>query len=109
MEKRTKHKDDLENAKLILNILPTYIPPLSGVVSHDNVPRHFEYALVTTYLSKGIHTVHADQEKIIALKFSDFNLNERKFYNMLSPHKYLTRTKGKNSKIIPQSWTMNLA
>jgi hypothetical protein len=28
---------------------------------------------------------------------------------MLALHKYLTRTKGKNSKIVPQSWTMNLA
>jgi hypothetical protein len=28
---------------------------------------------------------------------------------MLDPHIYLTRTKGKNSKIIPQPWTMNLA
>jgi hypothetical protein len=28
---------------------------------------------------------------------------------MLAPHKYLTRTKGKNSKIVPQSWTQKLA
>jgi hypothetical protein len=28
---------------------------------------------------------------------------------MLAPHKYLTRTKGKNSKVIPQAWTHNLA
>jgi hypothetical protein len=28
---------------------------------------------------------------------------------MLAPYKYLTRTKGKNSKIVPQQWTMNLA
>jgi hypothetical protein len=28
---------------------------------------------------------------------------------MLTPYKYLTRTKGKNSKIIPQPWMMNLA
>jgi hypothetical protein len=27
---------------------------------------------------------------------------------MIAPHKYLSRTKGKNSKIIPQSWTHNL-
>jgi hypothetical protein len=27
---------------------------------------------------------------------------------MLSPYKYLTKMKGKNSKIIPQPWTMNL-
>jgi hypothetical protein len=43
------------------------------------------------------------------LKFIDFNLCDYKNYNMLSPYKYLTMTKGKNSKIIPQSWTMNLA
>jgi hypothetical protein len=67
------------------------------------VPRDFEYTLVTTYLSKGIRTVRAGQDKITALKFSDFNLNDRKVYSMLSPHKYFTRTKGKNSKIIPQS------
>jgi hypothetical protein len=73
------------------------------------VPREFEYSLVTVYLPKGIRAVRADQEKIAALKFSDFNLGDRKVYNMLTPHKYLTRTKGKNLKIVPQSWTMNLA
>ena len=97
------------NTKLILTILPTYIPPLSGVVYRDSVPRDFEYTLVTTYLPKGIRAVRADQDKIATLNFSDFNLGDRKVYNMLAPHKYLTRTKGKNSNIIPQSWTMNLA
>jgi hypothetical protein len=43
------------------------------------------------------------------LKFNDFNLIDRKIYGMLAPYNYLTRMKGKNSKIIPQSWTMNLA
>jgi hypothetical protein len=65
--------------------------------------------LVTAYLPKGIRVVHVDQEKIVALNFSDFNLGDRKVYNMLSTHKYLTRKKGKNSKIVTQSWTMNLA
>jgi hypothetical protein len=97
-EKRTKHRDDLANAKLIPSILPTYIPPLSGTVNRDSVPRDFEYTLVTTYLPKGIRAVRADQDKIAALKFSDFNLGDRKVYNMLTPHKYLTRTKGKNSR-----------
>jgi hypothetical protein len=101
--------DDLVNAKLISTILPTYIPPLRGAVNQDSVPRDFEYTLVMEYLSKGIHVVRADQYKIEALKFSDFNLRYCKVYNILAPHKYLTRTKGKNSKIIPQSWTMNLA
>jgi hypothetical protein len=72
------------------------------------MPIDFEYTLVTAYLPKGIHIVRADQDKIAALKFSDFNLGDHKVYNMLAPHKYLTYTKGNNSKIIPQSWTMNL-
>jgi hypothetical protein len=42
------------------------------------------------------------------LKFSEFNIGDRKAYNMLSPHKYLTRTEGKNLKIILQPWTQNL-
>jgi hypothetical protein len=96
------------NAKLISRILPVYIPPLSGVINQDSMPREFEYALVIAYLPKGIHAVCADQENIIALKFNDFKLDNRKLYNMLAPHKYLTKTKGKNSKIVPQSWTMNL-
>jgi hypothetical protein len=29
-EKRTKHKDDLANEKLIPTIVPDYIPPLAG-------------------------------------------------------------------------------
>jgi hypothetical protein len=107
-EKRTKNRDDLMNAKLISSILPTYIPPLSSAINRDSVPRDFEYALVTVYLPKGIRAVHVDQDNIAALKFSDFNLGDRKVYLMLTPHKYLTRTKGKNSKIVPQSWTMNL-
>jgi len=32
-KKRTNHRDDLVNAKLIPTILPTYIPPLSGAVN----------------------------------------------------------------------------
>jgi hypothetical protein len=109
MEKRTKHRDDLANAKLILTIFPDYIPPLASVVIHDSVPRDFEYTMVTAYLSKGIHAVQAQQDKIIALKFSDFNLRDRKNYSMLTPYKYLTGMKGKNSKIIPHPWMMNLA
>jgi hypothetical protein len=56
-EKRTKHRDDLANEKLILTILPEYIPPLAGTVSRDSVPRDFEYTLVTAYLPKGIRAV----------------------------------------------------
>jgi hypothetical protein len=64
--------------------------------------------LVIAYLPKGIRNVRTDQDKIAALKFSDFNLSNRKVYTMLALHKYLTRTKGNKSKIVPQSWTMNL-
>jgi hypothetical protein len=101
VEKRTKHKDDLENLKLIPSILPDYILPMAGVVNRDSVPRDFEYTMVTAYLSKGIRAVQAERDKITALKFSDFNLRDRKIYGILTPLKYLTRTKGKNSKIIP--------
>jgi hypothetical protein len=56
-EKRTKRRDDLTNAKLILTILPTYIPPLSAIVNQDSVPIYFDYTLVTAYLPKGIRAV----------------------------------------------------
>jgi hypothetical protein len=108
-EKRTKHGDDLANPKLIPTILTAYIPPLSGAVNQDNMPKDFEYTLVTVYLPKGIRVVLAYQDKLVALKFSDFNLGYCKVYNMLTSHKYLTRNKRNNSKIIPQLWTMNLA
>jgi hypothetical protein len=108
-EKRTNHRDDIANAKRIPHIVPTYLPPLSGSINFDSVPHDFEYTLITTYLSKGMRTVRADQDKIATLKLIDFNLGDRKVYNMLAPHKYLTRTKGKNSKIVLHSWTQNLA
>jgi hypothetical protein len=101
-EKRTKNRDDLVNSNSIMSILPTYLPPLSGAINRDSVPKVFEYALVTGYLPKGICTIHVEQDKIAVLKFSNFNLGVRKVYSILDPHKYLTRTKGKNSKIIPQ-------
>jgi hypothetical protein len=70
-EKRTKHRDDLENVKLIPTILPDYIPPLAGAVSRDSVPRDFDYTLVTAYLPKGIRAVRAQQDKIATLKFNE--------------------------------------
>jgi hypothetical protein len=89
------------NAKMILSILPAYLPPLSSAINRDSVPRDFEYALVTAYLPKGVRAVRADQDKLTALKFSDFNLGDRKVYSMLAPHKYLTRTKRKELKDYP--------
>jgi hypothetical protein len=87
--------------KMIPSILPTYIPPLSGTVNQVSVPKDFEYELVTMYLSKGIRAMCVDQERIAALKFSDFNLGNGKAYNMLALHTYLTVTMGKNLKIVP--------
>jgi hypothetical protein len=56
-EKRTKHRDDLANAKLIPTIFTDYILPLADAVSRDSLPRYFEYTMATTYLPKGIHAV----------------------------------------------------
>jgi hypothetical protein len=36
-EKRTKHRDDLANAKLIPSIMPDCIMPLASVVSHESL------------------------------------------------------------------------
>jgi hypothetical protein len=80
-----------------------------GMVNCDSLPDDFEYNVITAYLLKGIRAVQTDQDKITALKFSDFNLRECNIYGMLTPYKYLTITKGNNLNIIPQSWTMNLA
>jgi hypothetical protein len=78
------------------------------VVSRDSVPRDFDYTIITAYLPKGIQAVRPQLERIPTLKISDYNLGDRKSYGMLAPHKYLTNTKGKKSKIIPQSWTMDI-
>jgi hypothetical protein len=43
------------------------------------------------------------------LKISEFNLGDQKNCGMLAPHKYLARTKGKKSNIIPHAWTMDIA
>ena len=104
-ETRTKNRDDIANAKLIPCILSVYIPPLSDKIKCDSVPRDFEYTLITTYLPKGVHAVRTDQDKLATLKFNDFNLGDRKIYNMLAPCKYLNKTKGRNPKIVSQSWT----
>jgi hypothetical protein len=78
-ERRIKHKDDIANAKLVPSILPTYIPPLSGEINKDIVPRDFEYTLVTAYLPKGVCIYCVDQDKVTVLTFCDFNLGDHKF------------------------------
>jgi hypothetical protein len=87
VKRRTKHKDDIANAKLVPSILPAYIPPLSSHINRDSVLRYFQYTLVTTYLSKGVRTYRADEDKVIALNFCDFNLGEHKVYSMLTLYK----------------------
>jgi hypothetical protein len=107
-EKRTKHHDDLVNAKQILSVLPDYILPLAGAVSHDNVSRDFEYTLMIAYLSKGIRAVRPQLGLIPALKISDFNLGDKNNYVMLAPHKYLMKTTGKKPNIVPQLWIKDI-
>jgi hypothetical protein len=97
------------NLKLIPSILLDYIPPLAGAVSRDSVPRDFDYTLITAYLPKGIHVVGPQLERIMTLNIIDFNLGNCKNHGMLAPHKYLTKKTGKKLKIIPQSWTMDIA
>jgi hypothetical protein len=108
-EKISKHRNNLANAKLIPSVLPNCIPPLAGMVSHDSVPRYFEYTLIIVYLSKGIHTVGPHLGQILMLKISDFNLGDRKNYGMLAPHKYLKKMIGRKPKIFPHLWTMDIA
>jgi hypothetical protein len=102
INKRTKHRDDLANANLIPSFLTDYISPLVGTVNRDSVPRDFNYTLVTAYLPKGIRTRKPQLNKIMTLNINDFNQGYHKNFIMLSPHKYLTRTKGKKSRIILQ-------
>jgi len=104
-EKRSQHRDDLANAKLILSVFPNYISPLVGMASCDNFPREFEYTLITTYLPKGICVVGSQMGLIPDLKINDFNLGDRKNYVMRAPHKYLKNTTGRKPKIAPQPWT----
>jgi hypothetical protein len=101
-ERRSKLENDFATMKMIPSIFPKYIPPLSGIVNRDIVPRDFDYVVVTGYLPKRVCTVPADQDKLTVLKFSDFNLGDHKVYNMLAPHKYLNITKGRNPNIFPQ-------
>jgi hypothetical protein len=103
-EKRIKHRDDLANTKLILSVLPDYIPPLAGVVSHDSIPHEFTYMLITAYLLKGIRAVGPQLGLILDLKINNFNLGDRNNYSLLTPHRYLTKMTEKKLKIFPQSW-----
>jgi len=107
-KKCSKNRDELENVKLIPSILPDYIPPLDDTASQDSVMRDFDYTFITVYFSKGIRAVGLQLGQIMTLNNSEFNLGDQKKYGMLAPHKYLTKTKGMKSKIIPQLWTMDI-
>jgi len=100
-EKRSKHHDDLANAKQISSVFPDYITPLASTVSHDSVPRDIEYTLITAYLTKRVRAVGPQLGLIPSLKISDFNLRLRKNYAMLALHQYLKKTTGKKPKIVP--------
>lgn len=108
-KKRSKHRDDMANAKQILSVLPEYIPPLAGAVTRDSIPREFEYTLITAYISKGIHVIGPQLGHILALKNNGFNLGDMKNYVMLAPHRYLMKTTGKKLRIVSQPWINELA
>jgi hypothetical protein len=94
--------------KLIPSVLPDYIPPLVGTVNHDSISHDFEYMLITTYISKGIHIIGPQLGHILALKNNEFNLEDRKNYVMLAPHRYLITTTRKELCIVSQPWIKDL-
>jgi hypothetical protein len=87
--------------KQMPSVFPDYISPLTGVVNRDSVPSDFEYTLIIAYLPKGICVVGPQLGLILALKINDFNLGDRKNYEILTPHRYLMKTTGKKPKIVP--------
>jgi hypothetical protein len=108
-EQRSKHREYLANVKQTPSILPEYIPPLPGVVNHDNIPRDYEYTALTVYIPKGIRIVGNQLGQIPLLKNNEFNLGDQKNYAMLAPHRYLTKTTRKKPHLISQPWIKELA
>jgi hypothetical protein len=47
-------------------------------------------------------------ERIPTFNINDYKLGYQRSYSILTPHKYLIKTKGKKLKIIPQPWTMDI-
>jgi hypothetical protein len=107
-KKRSKHFDDLANAKHIPSVLTEYILPLVGAVNCNSILRDFEYTLITMYIPKGICVVGPPLGHIPALKNNDVNLRDRKNYAMLTPHRYLMKTIEKKSCIVSQPWIKEL-
>jgi hypothetical protein len=101
VEKRTKNKDDLENAKLVPSIFPDYILPLAGAVNRDSVTRDFEYTMVTMYLPKGIRAVRIEQDKITHVEVQRLQPQRSKNIWYARPIKVPKKNKGKHSNIIP--------
>jgi hypothetical protein len=95
--------------KKIPSILPYYIPPLVGVVNHENIPQYYEYTLITAYILKGIHVVGSQLGQIPLLKNTNFNLGDRNNYDMLTPHRYLTKTNGKKPRLVSHPWIKDIA
>jgi hypothetical protein len=81
---------------------------LAGVVSHDSVLCDFEYTLIIAYLWKGIHAVGPQLGLIPTLKINELNLEDRKKYVMLAPHRYLMKTTRKKPKIVSLSWIKDI-
>jgi hypothetical protein len=102
-EKHTKHRDDIVNAKLILSIFPSYIPPLKGEINCESVPQDYDYPMITAYLLKGVRAVHTEQTKLAALKFCDFNLGDQKILQYAFPTQVSDNDKGEEFQDHPLS------
>jgi hypothetical protein len=64
--------------------------------------------LITTYIPKGIRVVGPQLGHIPYLKNNDFNLRDRKNYEMLAPHRYLMKMIGKKACIVSHPWIKEL-
>jgi hypothetical protein len=58
----------------------------------------------TAYILKGIRVVRTQLGQILLLKNNGFNLGDRKKNVNLAPHRYLTKSTGKNPHLISQPW-----
>jgi hypothetical protein len=65
--------------------------------------------LITAYILKEINVVGHQLGYIPTLKNNNFNLDDRKNYTMIVPHRYLMKVTGKKPCIVSQPWIKELA
>jgi hypothetical protein len=98
----------MANVKQIPSIFPDYIPPLAGAVNRTNIPRDFDYTLITVYILKEIYIVGSQLGHMLLMKNNEFNLGDRKNYAMLTSHRYLMKTTGKKPHLVYRPWIKEL-